>query len=65
MTTLLLPELKTQTPSQMSVPSASRSPPWNHFHRNAAVGLPFETSCCYTFIGFVMFQLYTVYREIV
>ncbi|XP_044256647.1 lachesin-like isoform X2 [Tribolium madens] len=65
MTTLLLPELKTQSPSQISVPSASRSPPWNHFHRNTAVGLPFETSCCYTFIGFVMFQLYTVYREIV
>lgn len=64
MTTLLLPELKTQSPSQISVPSASRSPPWNHFHRNTAVGWAVET-CCYTFIGFVMLQLYTVYREIV
>lgn len=65
MTTLLLPELKTTSPSHVSILSATLYPPYNHFNRNTAGCVPIETSCCYTLIGFILFQLYTVFIEIV
>lgn len=62
MTTLLLPELKTQSPLLTSVPSASRSPSWTLLQRNNACGLPVNTTCYV--IGFIIFRLYIIITDV-